>query len=299
MRDLPLNALRAFAAVYARRGVRAAARELGIAHSSISRHLAQLESALGCALLERRSGRGPLRFTVHGETLGQTTLRSLGEIDQAVATIREQRSSGSVQIGAAPSLAVRWLLPRLGAFEEAHPSIEVSVIVDQRPEDPDAQGLDLVIRMEPGPWRDLRWRPLMGDALYPVMSRDFWESAGRPSNPEELAGLRLLHDRDPHAAWDTWKREFGPSSLDVRSGPRFTSTDLVLRAARQGQGVALARHRLAVDDLASGLLLRPIPELEIELRHAYTLVLPKQSALRPAARAVVEWLEREAERDGL
>jgi LysR family glycine cleavage system transcriptional activator len=66
MNELPLNALRAFAMVYAHGGVRAAARELGMAHSSVSRHLGELDRWLGVPLLRTAAGRGQLVFTPQG-----------------------------------------------------------------------------------------------------------------------------------------------------------------------------------------------------------------------------------------
>jgi LysR family glycine cleavage system transcriptional activator len=82
----------------------------------------------------------------------------------------------------------------------------------------------------------------------------------------------------------------------VRRGPRFTSSDLVLRAAAQGQGVALARRRLAADDLASGALVRPIAGRSVDLGPAYWLVTLRQAPERPALSTVVAWLRREAAR---
>jgi LysR family transcriptional regulator, glycine cleavage system transcriptional activator len=82
----------------------------------------------------------------------------------------------------------------------------------------------------------------------------------------------------------------------VRKGPRLTSTDLVLRAAAQGQGVALARHLLALDDLEAGLLYRPIPDLTVHLDDAYSIVRPRPAPARPAVDAVIAWLKREASR---
>jgi LysR family transcriptional regulator, glycine cleavage system transcriptional activator len=296
MRDLPLHALRAFASVYLHGGVRAAARELGIAHSSVSRHVAELEKWLGVKLTRAGVDRRRLAFTPQGEALGKTTLASLGEIAHAVAALREARSSQSVTISAAPSFAVRWLLPRLPAFEQAFPRLEISVMVDRRLDDPEAGGIDLAIRMGRGPWPDLHCEPLMDDALYPVMSPAYWKKSGRPQEPGDLVGLRLLHDRDPHASWEAWRRAHGPAALDVRRGSRFTSSDLVLRAAAQGQGVALARHRLAQDDLATGALLRPIGGLSVDLGPAYWLVTRHQAPDRPALATVVAWLRREAAR---
>ena len=136
----------------------------------------------------------------------------------------------------------------------------------------------------------------MDDALYPVMSPAYWQKVGRPAQPEDLAGLRLLHDRDPYAAWEVWRSAHGPAGLDVRKGPRFTSSDLVLRAALQGQGVALARHRLAADEVAAGTLLRPFGERRVELGPAYWLVRPRHAEARPPAATVIAWLKREAAR---
>jgi len=64
-----------------------------------------------------------------------------------------------------------------------------------------------------------------------------------------LAGLRLLHDRDPQAAWESWREIHGPARLALQGCARYTSSDLVLRAAAQGQRVALARHRVTAADV--------------------------------------------------
>jgi LysR family glycine cleavage system transcriptional activator len=293
MRELPLNALRAFASVYLHGGVRAAARELRIAHSSVSRHLAELEKWLGVELLRPAGGRRGLTFTPQGEALGRAALAGLREIAHAAAAVREARSAQAVTISAAHSLAVRWLLPRLPAFEQAFPRLEVSVVVERGFGDPEAGGIDLAIRMGSGPWPEARCAALMDDALYPVMSPAYWKKAGRPAAPEDLVGLRLLHDRDPQASWEAWQRAQGPPALDVASGPRFTSSDLVLRAAAQGQGVALARHRLAADDVAAGQLLAPLAG-RVELGPSYWLLTPRRAAIRPATATVIAWLHREA-----
>src|SRR4029453_11708475 len=170
----------------------------------------------------------------------------------------------------------RWLLQRLPQLEKALPRIEVSVVVDQRLTDLRAEEVDLAIRIGDGKWREVRCEPLMEDSLSPHKSPPYVKPPGRPDNPARLTRLRLLHDRDPQASWELWRAAHGPKSLDVRSGPRFASSDLVLRAAMQGQGVALARHQLAVDDVASGALLRPFAELSIEMGPSYWIVLPEQ-----------------------
>ena len=293
MNKLPMNALRAFAMVYAHGGVRAAARELGVAHSSVSRHLAELDRWLGVPLLRAAAGRGAVAFTPQGEALGRATLAGLRTIEQAVAALRETRPAHAVTLSTSPSFAIHWLLPRLPALEKAHPKIELSVQVEQRLDALDDGRIDLAIRMGEGPWRELHAEPLMDDALYPVMSPVLWQASGRPSKPAQLAGLRLLHDRDPQAVWELWRQVHGPAKLALQGGARYTSSDLVLRAAMQGQGVALARHRLAVDDVANGSLVRPFGELSVPLGPSYWIVRPPAKP-RPAVAAVIDWLHWQA-----
>lgn len=291
MRDLPLNALRAFAAVYAHGGIRAAARELGVAHSSIHRHLAELNAWMGVPLFAETAGRRGLGLTAQGETLGKAALAGLGDIAAAVDVLREAKSARAVTLSTTPSFAARWLLPRLPSFEQRHPGIEVSVVVNQKLDDLDAGGIDLAVRMGAGPWPGTRCEPLMDDALYPVASPALLAHARRPP---DLSGARLLHDRDPQASWETWRRLHGPVALDVRRGPRFASSDLLLRAAQQGQGVALARHRLAADDVAAGTLLRPFGDTRIDLGMSYWLVQSPRQGTRAATAALIDWLKREA-----
>jgi len=252
---------------------------------------------LGVRLTRPGRGRSRLAFTAEGDSLGRAAQGALRELARATAALREARSIHSVAISTTPSFASRWLLPRLGRLEEAHPRLEISILVDQRPVDLGTGEIDVAVRMGRGPWPDVRAEPMMDDALYPVMSGRFWERAGRPRRSRDLVGLRLLHDREPSASWEAWREAHGPASLDVRSGPRFASSDLVLRAAAQGHGVALARHRLASEDVATGALLRPLGDLAVELGPAYWIVFARDAPVRPAARKVADWLEAEAARD--
>jgi len=293
MQDLPLNSLRAFAAVYEHGGVRAAARELEVAHSAVSRHLAELEQWLGVSLTRADGRRHAFAFTPQGNELGRAMMQELREIGRVTASIREARSANSVTVTTTPSFAARWLLPRLPAFDEAHPRIDISVVVDQRLVELEHSDINIAIRIGRGPWPGQDCELLMDDLLYPVMSPSFWKKSGRPDEPRELLGMRMLHDRDPEASWETWRDRYGPETLDIRTGPRFASSDLVLRAAVQGQGVTLARHRLAADDIASGALVRPFGELSIHLKSAYWLVRSPRFRAHSATGLLIDWLKQE------
>jgi LysR family glycine cleavage system transcriptional activator len=134
----------------------------------------------------------------------------------------------------------------------------------------------------------------MDDALYPVASRRHWNSIGERQPGRALAKARLLHDRDPSSAWERWFAMHPLQGVDLRAGTRFTSSDLVLRAAAEGLGVALARDRLAVDDLATGVLFRPFGNTKVSVPRAYWLVQPPDEERRPAVLAVAQWIKAQA-----
>lgn len=290
MYDLPLNMIRAFCAVYETGGIRPAARTLGVTHSSVLRFVRALEAHLGVDLTERHPGARGLTFTPSGEALGKAALASFADLEKTVLSIREAHHRKSVSIETTPSVASRWLLPRLATLEVSPRSDEVSLIVDQRLRGPAETGADIAIRLGRGPWPDVTSIPLMDDALLPVMSPAYWTVTGAPTDPESLTRCRLLHDRDPNASWGMWKQAFGPDSLDVRAGPRFPSADLVLTAAEQGLGVALARRSLADEALKRGHLIAPLSDQHLELPQSLWIILPKTEPRRPAVDRVIDWL---------
>lgn len=150
------------------------------------------------------------------------------------------------------------------------------------------------MRMGSGPWFDDKCEPLMDDALYPVATRRYWNSIGERQPGRALAKARLLHDRDPASAWERWFAVHPLQGIDVRAGGRFTSSDLVLGAAAEGLGVALARDRLAARDVSAGLLVRPFGAATVSMSRAYWLVQPPDREPRPAVHALAQWLRSQA-----
>jgi LysR family glycine cleavage system transcriptional activator len=295
MQRLPLSALRAFAAVYEEGGVRPAARALRVTHSSVIRHLRELEAWLGVVLVEKRGMHGQLVFTPQGRALGKAALAGLSALTTAVESVRELRRANSVVIATTASFAGRWLIPRLAALHRSHAWIEISVIAQDEIQNLSEQGADLALRMGDGPWSDGKCQPLMDDELYPVATRRYWSSIRERQPARTLAKSRLLHDRDPASAWERWFATYPSPSVDLRAGPRFTSSDLVLRAAAEGLGVALARGRLAARDVESGGLVRPFGSESVKLPRAYWLVESADEEPRPAVQAVAQWIKFQAE----
>lgn len=294
MLNIPLNMIRAFAAVFDAGGIRPAARNLGVTHTSVLRFVRELEAHLGIELTKQRKGSRGILFTPSGEALGKAALASLAELESAVNAIREAHHRKSVNIETTPSVASRWLLPRLSALEEALGGVEVSLIVDQRLRSSEESGADITIRLGNGPWPGVDCDPLMDDALIPVMSPAYWRLVNEPVDPDALKGCRLIHDRDPNASWSAWKAAFGPDDLDIRSGSRFSSADLVLTAAEQSLGVAFARRSLAKEAMIRGHLIAPFGDLCVLLPNSVWILLPTIVMRRQAVTKVIDWLHAEA-----
>ncbi len=297
MQRVPLSGLRAFAAVYEAGGVRSAARALRVTHSAVSRHINELEAWLGVALLEKRDGRKQLVFTPQGKALGKAASEGFSALINAVESARELRRANSVVIATTASFGARWLIPRLTALRESHAWIEVSVVAQQAIRELADQGADLALRMGAGPWSDGKCEPLMDDELYPVATSRYWSELGEKDPNRALVKAQLLHDRDPATTWDRWFARYRVANVDLRAGARFTSSDLVLRAAAAGLGVALGRHQLVAADVESGALIRPFGTARVQLPRAYWLVLPANEKPRPAVAAVIQWLRRHAGAD--
>lgn len=292
MRKLPLSALRAFAYVFETGGVRPAARALQVTHSAISRQVRELEAWLGVALIEKPGRQRRFALTIQGQALGKALISGLNDLEHAVESVRELRAPNSVVITTTPSLAARWLMPRLSVLAKTHPSIELSIVTEPSVKDLAAQGADLALRMGGGPWPDGICESLMDELLYPVATRSYWKSLGERKPARALAKARLLHDRDPDSGWDRWLDVYPTRNIDLRVGPRFTSSDLVLQAAAQGLGVALARGSLAEFDVSRGTLFRPFDDDHVRIANAYWLVRRRDdAATRPALLAVIEWIK--------
>jgi len=290
MKNIPLNSLRAFALAYQAGGVRSAARDLGVSHSSISRHIKELEAWLGVALLDHVDGQRNVTFTANGQNLAESVLSHLGSIDVTLTSLPEARHSGSVVISAAASVATRWLLPRLSDLQNKLPEIEVSVLTEQQLVNPDAEHIDISLRMGKGPWPNYNCTPLMDDEFFPVIHSSLYTPNARKNPLSLFTNNALIHDRDPATTWREWFSVHSVAGINARKGPRFASSDLVVRAASQALGIGLVRGRLAADDLASGALVRPFGNHSIVIPDAYWVVTLDSSELRFEVRKVVSWM---------
>ena len=288
----PLNAVRAFEAAARHLSFTKAAKELHVTQAAISHQVKALEAYLGLKLF-RRLNRA-LVLTEEGQTYLPPVKRIFDHLYDATRRLTENEARGKLTVSVIPSLAARWLVPRLGRFREAQPDIDVRVAPSGHLVDFAREDVDLGIRYGRGRYPGLRVERLMTEDILPVCSPALLEGSRPLKRPSDLRHHTLLHD-EGHAEWRTWLLAAGVDDVDATRGTVFTDSGMLIQAAAAGQGVALARGALAADYLASGRLVRPF-DFNLPAEFAYYIVCPEATADQPKVVAFREWLLQESAR---
>src|SRR5690554_1638989 len=290
----PLNGLRAFEAAARHLSFTEAARELNVTQAAISHQIRGLEERLGMPLFHR-SHRG-LTLTDAGRSYLPSLVEAFDLMDKATRRLTQHEEEGALRVSALPSFAARWLLPRLPRFRERHPDIDILISANERLSDLETEGIDVGLRFGRGHYPGLSSYRLMGDRRLPVCSPSLMQGACPLRSPDDLRHHVLLHDdiaEGVEADWKEWLQYVGLNGIDASRGPGFSDSAMVLAAAIAGQGVALARASLAIDDLAAGLLVQPFGPA-VRARYEYWFVTTRRSADYPKVRAFRDWLAAEA-----
>ncbi|MCZ6556912.1 MAG: transcriptional regulator GcvA [SAR324 cluster bacterium] len=289
--DLPsLNALRAFEATARHLSFKEAARELYVTPGAVSQQVKALEEALGLILVRRLTR--AIELTEAGHTLLATLRDSFQRISETVESLVERDTTGPLTISVLPSLAAKWLVPRLGRFQARHPDIDVRISASNQFTDFAREDVDLGIRHGLGEYPGLRSDLLLPGELLAVCSPALLKGPLPLKSPRDLRHHTLLH-ADPRVEWSMWLKTHGVEGVNAGRGPRFSDDGLMLRAAIEGQGVAISSRALVADDLAAGRLVRPFA-LNLSERFAYFLVCPEATVDRPKIVAFREWILAEA-----
>lgn len=292
----PLNALRAFEAAARHLNFSRAADELSVTPGAVSQQIQNLEDYVGVALF-KRTPKG-LLLTDPAQIALPALREAFDRLADAASMLTAAVDGRRLTVSVAPSFAAKWLVPRLGRFEAAHPQVDVWVSAGMELVDFNSGEVDLAIRYGTGRYPGLEVVRLMQETVIPVISPDLLER--QPLNDlTELAGQVLLHDGSPDADdscpdWTMWLAARGVKGVDGSRGPRFNQSSLVIEAAVGGRGVALAKRALAQADMDAGRLVSPF-DIATAVDFAYYAVYPKAKGRLPQVKAFVGWLAAEAE----
>ncbi len=296
MSHLPsLQTLRAFAAAGRLNSYSKAAEELGLTHGAVSHRIRELEQRMGVQLF-RRQGNSMI-LTPAGQKLEAQVRQGLSLLEQAFATnapARASKASRHIVVTSVPSLASTWLLARLGEYRAENPDVDIELRVSETLSDYKKEHIDLGVRLGLGGWPGLHAQKLFDEALTPICTPDYAQRL-ELRQPADLKRATLL--RNPWTPWARWFRAVGLDWPEPSMGPMFDDGALLLRTALQGNGVALGRQWLAIDEMRAGRLVAPF-DLAVRDDFSYWLVWPTGRAAHPEATRFRGWLaERAAAED--
>lgn len=282
---LPLNALRAFEAVAAHLSFTDAAKTLDVTTAAISSHIKSLEEFLETPLFVRHSR--SVRLTPQGARLLPGIQRGMSELTRAVDQLRQDRSSGLLNISLLGSFLQKWLLPRLGDFYQKHPEVDLRFNASRELVDFMQTDFHAAVRYGGGEWPQLRAEKMLDDWVFPVTSPALLEQLGPIRTLGDLNKYPLLHSASE--PWKDWLRRVGGDTTRAERGPVLDDSASILTAAEQGHGLALARWSLVAGDLASGRLVRPSSQ-SVRQHQSYYFVAPAHHFELPKVIRFHHWL---------
>jgi len=264
-----------------------AAEELCVTQGAVSHQVKALESELGIKFFNRERQR--LTMTDAGREYLAVVRDALDRIATGTERLVQRQSSGMLTVSTSPDFAAKWLVHRLDRFAEVHPEIDLRVSASMHHVDFAREDVDIVVRHGDGHWPGLHVTRLCSEHLFAVCSPML---ASELSRPADVLKLPLLH-LDDHTAWFAWLDAAGVTSVDAMHGPILNRASMLIDAAVDGQGIALARTTLAAWDLINRRLVRPFP-IALPLSKSYWIVSPKATASLPKLVAFRGWLLAQA-----
>ena len=304
----PLKSLRAFESAGRHLSFRKAAAELHVTPAAISHQIKLLEDHLG-VLLFRRLTRA-IELTEVGRAFLPKLNEAFGQVAQAVNSVRSYQETGTLAVCSPPMFGAKWLTPRIPAFVQAFPDIDLRVstsmhLVDQRrpglaiaSAECDADQPDVIVRFGNGRYPGCQVDKLFEVSFTPLCSPALLAGKQPLRMPSDLRHHLLLHDdlnriSSGWATWEQWLNAAGVTDRDPSHGPHFSQPQLCLDAAIDGAGVLLGAREVLAQDIASGRLVAPF-DVAIDTKAAYYVVSCAQDANHPKVGAFRRWLLKEA-----
>lgn len=291
-RKLPqLSTLQAFINVAETGSFSKAALALSLTHSAISHQIRQLEEHLGFKLLDRLST--GVTLTGLGEVYFHEVKEALDRIEQVGNLIKNNFKNRPLKISVLPSFAGSLLVPELLSFLEQNPDIHIEIDANSGTEiDPNNQ-VDLFIRYGKNNWPNYENIKLMDVELFPVCTPSFIEKYGPINQIEDLAKVVLLrHTMEP---WEPWFEALAAGNKEasniqiIPAGPLYTDAKVMLIAALDGQGVALARDVLVDSDIKQGKLVRLL-NFKVQSTQSYFAYYKHEAKGREEFNLFLSWL---------
>ncbi|PCI88792.1 MAG: hypothetical protein COB24_01665 [Hyphomicrobiales bacterium] len=261
-----------------------AAEELNLTQGAVAQQVRKLEQELDVKLFHRLA-RG-LALTEAGKNYSGAVRKAMKIIEQA--TQKLQVPSKKLRLSVPPSLASKWLVPRLKSFNQTYPEIKVEIVASETLADFETDEVDLAIRMGQPPFTmGLIAQPLAAQMLCAICNPDFATRVGKINEVEDLINCELIHDH--HSQWSDFITDL-PNTV---GGMKFNQTALAMDAALNGQGVALVPYLLAQGEIANGRLVE-LWRNKKPSRTGYYIIRSEMRKVQPNQQTMIDWLLMQA-----
>jgi putative choline sulfate-utilization transcription factor len=290
-----LAQLHTFEAVSRRKSFTAAADELCLTQSAVSRQIKALEDHLGLRLFRRKHR--AIELTAEGSRLFDAVTRGLDEIALCVGDLQAVNETPQITVSASVAFSYYWLMPRLKHFSERYPNIDLRVLATDQQADLPQGDVDIAVLYGAGNWNGVETRRLFGERVYPVCSPGYLHDHPELLRPNDLLDQTLLHLEGGGniwgaVDWKVWLARQGVIGQPVRRGIRLNSYPMVLQGAEAGRGIALGWSYITDAMLADGRLVCPVGA-PLETQSSYYIGASLDRASTPAVTSFFEWIMEE------
>jgi len=290
------TAMRVFNSVAVHRGFAAAARELGMSTSSVSRHVMELEDELGVRLLNRTTRR--LSLTEQGRQYHERSAEILESLDELHSITRDSqaRPTGRLRVTASMMLGEAWVVPLLPKFYEQYPDVLVELDISDRMVDLIEEGYDVGVRsgtLEPS---SMIARKLMDLHYIACAAPGYCEKFGTPTTLQDLQHHRCIQYAHPSREWETWWFDLEGREHQVEIGGvmavnnAWAVRDLMIA----GVGVGYIPDFVVKADIDAGRLVRVLKDFDASTDPVH-VVYPHKKYLTAKTRTFVNYLVTNAD----
>jgi LysR family transcriptional regulator, glycine cleavage system transcriptional activator len=288
----PLNGLKAFEAAARSESFTRAAKELNVTQGAVSHQVKALEDTLGLKLFHRERQR--LILTEAGRDYLTVIRDALDQIAVGTERLLQRQGSGVLTVSTSPDFAAKWLVNRLSRFGEKYPDVDLRVSATTHYVDFARDDVDIAIRHGDGNWPGLDAQRLYSERLFAVCSPKLVAGRNRITKAADLLKFPLLRLEDAK----NWTRllEAAGVKATVPPGPVLNRASMLIDAAIDGQGIALARTALAAWDMINGRLVRPV-DVSLRMANTYWIVCAKSVSTVPKIAAFRNWIFAEVAED--
>ena len=270
-----------------------AAKELNVTAPAVSQQIRGLEQSLGVSLFHR--GHRSVQLNDRGKLFQNTVSIALTHLANAVDEVRKKDDTHILDVVTDTSIATMWLMPRLHRFEAQHPQCLIQLRTTDVEADVFSSEFQIGIVHGEGNWIGYDSQLLFEEEVFPVCSPQYLDRYPNGFKLEDLPSADLLdleYEQWHWMNWAIWLTEVGLPLPVAQRKMKINNYPLVIDAARNGSGIALAWRHLIERDLEQGTLVQPVSRL-VNTTNGYQLIWPFNDEMPPIAQAFRDWAIQE------